>query len=1654
MPALSPLPSPQPGATGASKSDTCSFGAASANPATRQVPLVPLHKEKGGEGDGSSQGTDDDIILGDCRRQISSVDRHRPQGRSFVNDTADSQHVVNKIINEDFSTQPSWLKNVGERYNTTIRYLNVQGNRTNKLSCFLQEAKDSGCAFCCVSQSCLSTSNQNFKIAADAIRKDFKHDWKVRLFPSATEKDEGIVVFTRGGWSVSNTTTIIPGRLVVITGADPGRNPITVMVVQGHCATSRVHSKGERKRQAKLMHDEMKKHISSFLTLNDNNDLFVVLGDFNAGLADCHRRNPASGQAKKFDTMFRGTTAWMKSVGVRSAEEEFMAHLEAPVWTYQRPGTENRLAAASKIDHAFYKNSRGVKVTGHAILTDSAAGSDHFPLEISYEALSVRQFVADAPQTTRLFDTAILLDEDTMDEFNDALDSALRRLETVHGSEGTPTHVLDVLTCFNTATDAVLARNQRRNAGGVRQRRQAKYLTKAVRALQLDIRAKAKSLHAAQRLHQNTAPQRRELRGMRRKLKGRVRKITDHDNRSLKARMAAKTTTERERFKLLRVQTNVQEPIRSLQDSAGLPCEHDDIQRVMSEEDQAYCDNLHCECTPPGDLDNGDGRWYDPTKFPTAEEDRKTSYLYRATKDEAMAVLDKKIAGGTGDSAPGWDGTTVGLMRQMSDYAWEQYLKAVNYLFTTQHVLPEEVYSIIKHIPKKDAPGLKLDKGWRPIALQPMPLKVASAIWCNRIETRGLFRSTCQKGWQRGVSCQNAQRIALNCAYDARTEGKTCYFGFVDAAKAFDSISHDVLDRTVNALGMHEDDARLLSNMLRQQNRRCFTARGLSHPKTRPKNGVAQGSSEGPSAFAWFLEPLLREIVTNHSQDGFKVGPCIVSVVAYADDLLLVSETKEGLQRLFSVVGDFCKFSGLKLNMGKDKTAWMQVNGAVDLNAQITVSYAIGTDPKVVASLNQNESYKYLGIRMSGTLDLNEEVLHRLGKINAQSDKLLFNALAVKQVANTAKVMLQSICRYPGWSDLYSEPQSELIDQAVARAVREAFYTRGHVSSECVFSPEKLHGLGLTPCAELQKLDTLRLAVRNLNSTDPEVRESTRHVMKGMRARGLKGRKYGAGLGYLLKFVDENPDWSLIETGKQHRSLLEVPVGFLKGFEIRCSTINALCKLGIHTVEQCLDPAFYGWVQDKREMLDEEKVRLGLTSRQKWREFFAFPDALRVLQNTSSLDRKLKAEQVRLRGSEPVDRIDPTDLEPWPEMEPGVDSVLLATDGSRIDAHPEEGGPSAGAAFAAFRGRGIESDSAPLTAKIRVCGKASSNRGEALALYAGLKACRHVKKLSVLIDSQVTMQGVTARYIGQFRPAHTANLDLYDACAALLCDRAESEGFSFGWTKVKSHEDDTPAEHQLADVLAGEAAELPLPRNHLEQISPAFALSYKGLLLDDSDVKSTLKACREEEIAKALPAHLHNLISSKLNHKLVSQVSDGRLGYSIAELLLRAKFGATAGVRNQAQFEPRGVAGFKCPHCMGKIVGGEGAPHNDTLHGVQWLAHCLHDCTHVEFSTPRKAIQAICDSWMSPFSELKVELSKAADFPDECDQDDEVFYLDLSGLFARNSQLQCEIHGFSDRDLRKLFERLRPFLVTMFIGADKGVAAAAAHAALQHTRRI
>ena len=151
--------------------------------------------------------------------------------------------------------------------------------------------------------------------------------------------------------------------------------------------------------------------------------------------------------------------------------------------------------------------------------------------------------------------------------------------------------------------------------------------------------------------------------------------------------------------------------------------------------------------------------------------------------------------------------------------------------------------------------------------------------------------------------------------------------------------------------------------------------------------------------------------------------------------------------------------------------------------------------------------------------------------------------------------------------------------------------------------------------------------------------------------------------------------------------------------------------------------------------------------------------------------------------------------------------------------------------------------------------------------------------MHVLIDSLYVQLGVSARYRQEFKPAHTANMDLLDACADLLRKR-DAAGFSFSWTKVKSHEEDTPPEHELADELAGEAAELPLPHDHLQRINPAFALLSKSgsgvfEILDDGDLKRRVHDLRYEDDAEGLPPHLRFLKSEDVNHTLSGDVTAG-----------------------------------------------------------------------------------------------------------------------------------------------------------------------------------
>ena len=80
-------------------------------------------------------------------------------------------------------------------------------------------------------------------------------------------------------------------------------------------------------------------------------------------------------------------------------------------------------------------------------------------------------------------------------------------------------------------------------------------------------------------------------------------------------------------------------------------------------------------------------------------------------------------------------------------------------------------------------------------------------------------------------------------------------------------------------------------------------------------NGVLQGKNLSPTLFAAYINELESRMNTSF---GVKV-----SVLMYADDLVLLSQTEDGLQRGINALHSFCTENNLTVNTSKSKLMYV-----------------------------------------------------------------------------------------------------------------------------------------------------------------------------------------------------------------------------------------------------------------------------------------------------------------------------------------------------------------------------------------------------------------------------------------------------------------------------------------------------------------------------------------------------------------------------------------------------------------------------------------------------------------------------------------------------------------------------------------------------------
>ena len=307
----------------------------------------------------------------------------------------------------------------------------------------------------------------------------------------------------------------------------------------------------------------------------------------------------------------------------------------------------------------------------------------------------------------------------------------------------------------------------------------------------------------------------------------------------------------------------------------------------------------------------------------------------------------------------------------------EIILKLFNAILKSGEVLPEWLMGLVVPIYKK---GPKIDpSNYRGITLISCLSKLFLSILNNRlmqyVVKNNIVHKT-QLGFVSGNRTSDAHIIINNLVQKYCHKRNTKIFScFVDFAKAFDTLSRDILLKKLLSHNIKGKFFNIIRNIYTNDKARIKIQNQVTQPFEINK-GVRQGCVLSPLLFNIFLSDLAKEL--DVLEEKVKLGNSEIAALIWADDIILFSESESGLQNMLNTLHIYCQDNKLEINI--DKTKCMTFNKTGRL---IRRTFQING-----INLENVRSYKYLGFILTpsgeirtGLLDLRDRALKAYMKL-------------------------------------------------------------------------------------------------------------------------------------------------------------------------------------------------------------------------------------------------------------------------------------------------------------------------------------------------------------------------------------------------------------------------------------------------------------------------------------------------------------------------------------------------------------------------------------------------------------------------------------------------------------------------------------------------
>ncbi|XP_030749987.1 uncharacterized protein LOC115877806 [Sitophilus oryzae] len=253
---------------------------------------------------------------------------------------------------------------------------------------------------------------------------------------------------------------------------------------------------------------------------------------------------------------------------------------------------------------------------------------------------------------------------------------------------------------------------------------------------------------------------------------------------------------------------------------------------------------------------------------------------------------------------------------------------------------------------------------YRPITCLPTLYKLLTGILCNKIyehiDTNNLMTQE-QKGCRRKAQgCKDQLIIDAVIMEHAKKNKRDLHTAFIDYQKAFDSVPHSWLIESLRLYKIDTQIVTLLESLMNSWKTNLILNNQTTDISIHIKRGIFQGDALSSLWFCIALNPLSSMLT--HTDSGFKISEENVSHLMYMDDIKLISNTQNGLNKLIRTTEEFSNDIRMNFGLEKCKTNHMKRGKWCQSDDFILLEESGGG---TVRSMDKHETYKYLGFIQS-----------------------------------------------------------------------------------------------------------------------------------------------------------------------------------------------------------------------------------------------------------------------------------------------------------------------------------------------------------------------------------------------------------------------------------------------------------------------------------------------------------------------------------------------------------------------------------------------------------------------------------------------------------------------------------------------------------------